>query len=261
MLTRGSRMRRAVTLALGCVALAAAGPLDDYLPSMAIADDIFPPSSDKCDYDFEADDSTSTTSFSDVFTSKQSISGWNEINAAFEDDVFNQEMTHTDKNTNRTWSARFGSSGHIYSYITPGLGEVLPPQKHDKGPFQDEVWQMVMVDITLNDPYVEANGENYVDDDNKYFIHQAGIYQSDPGPGDILDTKPFYSPSLAKHCSGRQCTFAAWGQHAHVPTGQSLSLDASLSLFALRLTRPRTYRLEKLMHLLHEVQRLWQRRA
>jgi hypothetical protein len=109
-----------------------------------------------------------------------------------------------------------GSGGSIYSYITPGLGEVLPPQKHDKGPFQDEVWQVVMVDNSLNAPYNPAT-QDYAED-KKYFIHQAGVYQKDPGPGDILDTKPFYSPSLAKHCSGRQCTFAAWGQHAHVPT-------------------------------------------
>jgi hypothetical protein len=179
---------------------------------MAIADDIFPESSANC----VADDSTGTTSFDDVFSSTQSISGWNAMNAQFEDDVFFQEMKHTDVNPNRTWSARMGSGGAIYSDSTPGLGEVLPPLKHDKGPFQDEVWQVVMVDNSLNAPYNPAT-QDYAED-KKYFIHQAGVYQKDTGPGDILDTKPFYSPSVAKHCSGRQCTFAAWGQHAHVPT-------------------------------------------
>ena len=45
-----------------------------------------------------------------------------------------------------------------------------------------------------------------------YFIHQAGTYQRDG------QDVPFYSPSIAKHCTGDTCYFASWGQHAHVPT-------------------------------------------
>jgi hypothetical protein len=35
-----------------------------------------------------------------------------------------------------------------------------------------------------------------------------------------LTKKPFYSPSVAAHCSKatRTCAFANWGQHAHVAT-------------------------------------------
>ena len=46
------------------------------------------------------------------------------------------------------------------------------------------------------------------------FVHQAGAYQRD---APYTDT-PFYSPSLAKFCSGNSCIFASWGTQAHVET-------------------------------------------
>ena len=35
--------------------------------------------------------------------------------------------------------------------------------------------------------------------------------------GDYFE-KPYYSPSLASHCSGSECSFASWGTQAHTPT-------------------------------------------
>ena len=107
------------------------------------------------------------------------------------------EFGHIDDNVNRTWSVRIGPSGDIYSYIA-AYGEAMPPQYHVDGPFNDEVWQMVAVDNNKTDP----------SNDNPYFIHQAGIYQNEP----VLDENPFFSPTVAKHCAGRECRIASWGR-------------------------------------------------
>ena len=47
-----------------------------------------------------------------------------------------------------------------------------------------------------------------------YFIYQAGAYQRDPDNTNV----PFFSPLLARHCSGNLCILASWGTQAHVPT-------------------------------------------
>ena len=51
-------------------------------------------------------------------------------------------------------------------------------------------------------------------DSKAHYVHQAGAYQRDAPNTDV----PFYSPTLAKHCSGDACYFASWGTHAHVQT-------------------------------------------
>lgn len=79
----------------------------------------------------------------------------------------------------------------------------MPPQTHSLGPFNDEVWQIVMVDGELHDADLYVNGMN-----TRYFIHQSGQYQKD---SDLLE-RPFVSPNVAKHCEGRECLFCGWGE-------------------------------------------------
>ena len=106
--------------------------------------------------------------------------------------------------TNRSWELRVGRGGHIYSLRTPALGETVPPQWRSTGdtsPWNDEVWQGVAVDTSLN------SGES------KYFIHQSGTYMKDAA----LE-EPFYSPQVAAELdwAHRSFTTINWGQHAHV---------------------------------------------
>lgn len=89
----------------------------------------------------------------------------------------------------------------MYSFLG-AFGEAVPPQYHHLGPFVDEVWQQVAVDLSKN-----KKG-------SAYFIHQAGTYQKDEG----LVAEPFFSPNVAKYCADGSCGFVSWGQHAHVPT-------------------------------------------
>lgn len=83
--------------------------------------------------------------------------------------------------------------------------------KHPEAPWIDEVHQSVSVNNYLNfGASPRCNGHSCPAN----FVHGAGTYQRDSPDTDV----PFYSPSLAKYCSGNSCTFAAWGQQAHVPT-------------------------------------------
>ena len=127
------------------------------------------------------------------------------MNSKYEQDTFLAEFRHTEPgNTNKTWRIRIGQGGSIYSYVG-AFGEGIAPQHHAGAPFVDEVWQCVAVN------QVKANLPN-----QKYFIHQSGIYQKE----DMLLNKPFYSPNLAKYCDAtlRECKFVSWGQQAHIPT-------------------------------------------
>jgi hypothetical protein len=162
----------------------------------ALLKDMFPSSSEKCNnepgqanYSYEFDPSWSNSS------------EWDLHNAPFEKDVFLVEFGHTEANANRTWKVRIGKGGNIYSYVAE-YGEAMPPQVHEDGPFQDEVWQQVATNLALHN------------DTEKNFIHQAGTYQNI----DALRKNPFFSPTVAKHCDDEECMFSSWGQHAHIPT-------------------------------------------
>jgi hypothetical protein len=86
----------------------------------------------------------------------------------------------------------------------------MPPQNRNDSPWVDEVHQSVSVNLNLNQQEGQCNSETCP----AYFNHGAGTYQRDSPYTDV----PFYSPSLAKSCSGATCTFAAWAQQAHVAT-------------------------------------------
>lgn len=113
-----------------------------------------------------------------------------------------------------------GQGANMYSHFAKDMwGETMPPQRHDYAPWIDEVQQMVSVNQLnkkLGSPYCPYGSDtNNKTQCKPYFIHQAGAYQGD---SPYTDT-PFYSPSLAKHCSANYCMFASWGTQAHVRGG------------------------------------------
>jgi len=170
-------------------------PLD-----LALIRDLLPPPSEKC-----AEGANGTFHGSRAWMPPHAASGWSSLSAAFESDAFLAMLTHTDADPAKSWQMRIAKGGNPYSFIGP-YGEMMPPQHHSNAPFIDEVWQNVAVDTTQN----VASA--------KWFIHQAGAYQTDD-----LREKPFYSPSLAKYCDEveKECGFISWGQQAHANGYQS----------------------------------------
>lgn len=105
-----------------------------------------------------------------------------------------------------SWDIRVGRGGHLYSLRVPSLGETVAPSwrsNTNSSPWNDEVWQGVAVDRSLNDP----------NNSSSYFIHQSGPYFKNPD-----QTEPFYSPQVAASLdvSNRTFTTINWGQHAQV---------------------------------------------
>ena len=179
---------------------------EETLDSILLNDNL-PPSSPKCRHMLREEVSHTHNFVSYDFSI--SPSSWNEKSASHEALLFNAEIRHIDPDPNRAWTLRVGQGGNIYSF-RGAFGEAIPPQHHDVAPFIDEVWQMVAVNQKYNrDPELPA-----------YYIHQAGVYMKDKEYTEI----PFYSPNIARHCESNpvsgtlQCSFASWGQHAHVPS-------------------------------------------
>ena len=152
-----------------------------------------------------------TTTYTFNYPGLNQDSEWHPPFQTFEEDLFLAAMSHTDAG-NKSWTIRIGQGGNLYSHYCPNMhGETMPPQAHTDAPFIDEVHQSVSVNGYLNyGASPKCNGEACPAN----FVHGAGTYQRDSPNTDV----PFYSQSLAKHCSGDSCTFAAWGQQAHVPT-------------------------------------------
>lgn len=168
----------------------------------ALLEEIFPPTSQRCAEQLAA--SNSKFEFEFDFTSTNERSNWDQNNAQYEKDVYHATIRHIDEDKDRSWEMKIGKGANIYSIIGP-YGEAVAPQKHEGGPWIDEVWQSVSVDRNKN----KKAG---------FFIHQAGAYMKDE---EYLTEKPFYSPNIASYCEAkrRQCSFASWGQQAHVKTG------------------------------------------
>jgi len=141
-----------------------------------------------------------------TYSHTPSPSYWDIANSGREAKNFMAQMTHTDSDSNRNWTIRFGKGGTIYS-MRSGYGEAIPPQTSDFSPWVDEVTQSVAVDTVLNQQCASDSGKCW-------FIHQAGQYFQDTT---YLD-EPFYSPNVGRHCEGNTCIFATWGQIAKNPT-------------------------------------------
>lgn len=151
-----------------------------------------------------------STTFTFDYPGLNAASEWYPDFEAFEEDVFLAAMSHTDAG-NKSWTIRLGQGGNMYSHYCPNMhGETMPPQAHTDAPFIDEVHQSVSVNGYLNFGEARCNGQNCPAN----FVHGAGTYQRDPPYTNV----PFYSQSVAKHCAGDSCTFASWGQQAHVAT-------------------------------------------
>lgn len=151
-----------------------------------------------------------STTFTFDWPGSNPDSEWEPDFINFEEDLFLAAMTHTDAGK-RTCTIRLGQGGNMYSHFCPDMhGETLPPQIHTDAPWIDEVHQSVSVNGYLNFGIGRCNGDNCPAN----YVHGAGTYQKD----DPYTTVPFYSQSLAKSCSEDSCTFAAWGQQAHLAT-------------------------------------------
>jgi hypothetical protein len=147
---------------------------------------------------------------------------WSETN------VYDALLSYTSSsNPNHSYEMRIGKGGQIYSFITSS-GETVPPQWRnpngpygsDYAPWVDEVWQMVAVDVSQNDR----------ENNNKYFIHQAGVYLTDP---DNI-SEPFYSPQIASffNSSKQEYTTVNWGQQAHLADNLDVGFTSSLLYYA-----------------------------
>lgn len=182
------------------------GSNHDPLASV-ILEDMFPETSTSCMHYSIGKEQNGYHTFKYASSNKESK--WNTWHGApFEPEVFLAEMRHESSDPTKAWTMRVAQGGNIYGFR--GIyGEAMPPQNHPDAPWIDEVWQMVSVNQAKNRSGRKAN--------LRFFIHQAGTYMKDRP---FTKRKVFYSPSLAKHCSShdRQCSFASWGQQAHVPT-------------------------------------------
>lgn len=162
-------------------------PLD-----IVILEDMIPSAGSKCNSNFQSIPVDQTTNYTFEYDASQS--SWSEKAMSMEEALFLAEISHEDgSNQNRSWTLRIGQGGNIYSFRS-AFGEAVPPQVPTQ--FVDEVFQSVSVNQELNN-----NNDGF-----KYYIHQAGIYQTD---GDYT-IEPFFSPSLMTSCDGTGCSFGSW---------------------------------------------------
>ena len=173
-------------------------------------------------YFFESGLAIQDTSGLEVFESYDPSGSYWAIDSFSEETVFHRAMMYTDASDSlNSYALRIGKGGHIYSMIG-AFGESVPPQYRPQqwvqdsygggtsyAPWVDEVWQMVSVDGTLNNP-----------PDSSYFIHQSGVYLKTPN-----QTQPFFSPILSEFYDADKQSYSIinWGQQAH--TEDLLNVD------------------------------------
>ena len=155
-----------------------------------------------------------------------STSDWG-IDSFPESVVFDAELSYENiLDSTQSYQVRIGKGGQLYSF-RGSFGESVPPQWRPTGwalptygggtsyaPWVDEVWQMVCVDGSLNNP-----------PDSAYFIHQSGVYLKTPG-----QTQPFYSPMVARYFNPAKMSYSVvnWGQQAHTEDLENMHHTSSL---------------------------------
>ena len=170
--------------------------------------------------------SLDTNGYSFSFTHSPSTSTWS-IDSFPESVVYHSGFSYDNLlDTNKSYKIRIGKGGQLYSF-DGSFGESVPPQwVHPNwvqpsyaggtsyAPWVDEVWQLVCVDESQNNP-----------PDSAYFIHQAGVYLKTP-----TQNKPFYSPKVAEYFNqqNQSYTIVNWGQQAH--TDDLLNINHTSSL-------------------------------
>lgn len=141
--------------------------------------------------------------------------------------VFKAELSYYNpQDSTKSYQIRIGKGGQLYSFRS-SFGESVPPQWRPAGwviptygggtsyaPWVDEVWQMVCVDGSLNNP-----------PDSSYFIHQAGVYLKTPD-----QNQPFYSPIVADYYNPEKMSYTtvSWGQQAHTEDLENIAHTSSL---------------------------------
>jgi len=155
-----------------------------------------------------------------------STSDWG-IDSFPESIVFDAELSYENiLDSTQSYQIRIGKGGQLYSF-RGSFGESVPPQWRPVGwalptygggtsyaPWVDEVWQMVCVDGSLNNP-----------PDSAYFIHQSGVYLKTPG-----QSQPFYSPMIARYFDPSKMSYSVvnWGQQAHTEDLENMHHTSSL---------------------------------
>ena len=158
------------------------------------------------------------------------------IDSFSESVVFKAELTyHNPLDSAQSYQMRIGKGGQLYS-LRSIFGESVPPQWRSLGstqpsygggtsyaPWVDEVWQMVCVDGSLNNP-----------PDSSYFIHQSGVYLKTP-----IQTQPFYSPIVADYYNSDRMSYSIvnWGQQAHTDDLQNIGHSSSLLYYTTYTNR------------------------
>ena len=119
--------------------------------------------------------------------------------------MFLVQMSHTNSNTNRTWSIKLGKGGNIHSFKGQ-YGKSTPPNRASKSQVTDQVNQNRAVDTAKNNQAL-------------FSTLQSGPFQdTDSG---YTDEMPFwFSPNVAIYCSTNvpECCIASWGQQSSVAT-------------------------------------------
>ena len=180
------------------------------LEQVLLRDMILPHAGVKCKRNSQTSTKSRVISFNYTYSSSNDRSDWGDSATDHEQDVFLVQMTVERSNDrNRSYTARFGVGGQLYSLYNDGFGEAIAPQLTNDSLWMDEVWTNVGIPQQNHQKEAVSGG-----------VHGSGTYLRDP----TLGNKTFYAPTLAHECFEDACLFAVWAQQAHVPTTFQSSL-------------------------------------
>ena len=121
-----------------------------------------------------------------------------------ETDAFNAQFDFDDDDpSGLDWRVKISKGGGLYSIDIPGLGEIMPPQRTDISPWNDDTCLATLISNHNSDPEMQGYGNG--------FIHQTGMYVKphlDP-----LNNNAFFSPLLAEEFDAASGSYSVvnWG--------------------------------------------------